>query len=91
MPFVGQQKRSCHETCKTFILLVIKTQTNDIQSAPRLDPGPFEHLAETSKWIPLRALVSRGYLESVSATIGAGTSEIQRNIIAQKGLGLSRG
>ena len=52
--------------------------------------GPDGQLTEQSQWTPIRALVSRGFMESISATIGAGTSEVQRNIIAQRGLGLPR-
>lgn len=39
---------------------------------------------------PYRASYSRGYVGSVAATIGGGTSEVQRNIIATRGIGLSR-
>jgi alkylation response protein AidB-like acyl-CoA dehydrogenase len=44
-----------------------------------------------SAWSPVGAQFTRSYVGSVSATIAAGTSEIQRNIIATRGLGLPRG
>jgi alkylation response protein AidB-like acyl-CoA dehydrogenase len=50
--------------------------------------GPYGQLITGSKHAPFRGLVPRGYLDCISGTIGAGTSEIQRNIIAMRGLGM---
>ena len=52
--------------------------------------GLYGQIEDESPLAPVWGRIERQYLNSVSVTIAAGTSEIQRNIIATRGLGLPR-
>ena len=52
--------------------------------------GLYGPMDETSGFAPLQGRIAEAYAGSVAETIILGTSEIQRNIIAQKGLGMPR-
>ncbi|MEE9284833.1 MAG: acyl-CoA dehydrogenase family protein [Dehalococcoidia bacterium] len=52
--------------------------------------GAYGSLYEESRWAPLRGDLAWTYEVSLLGTIGGGANEIQRNIIAQRGLGLPR-
>jgi alkylation response protein AidB-like acyl-CoA dehydrogenase len=53
--------------------------------------GTYGILGRGDKWAPLTGRIQEHWMLSFSSTIAAGTSEIQRNVIASRGLGLPRG
>jgi len=53
--------------------------------------GLYGQLEPQSKYVPLRGKFERQYLWQTGMSVGGGTPEIQRNIIAMRGLGLPRG
>ncbi len=52
--------------------------------------GSSGQLKAASNWAPLEGIIERDYLSSLGHTLAGGTSEIQRNTIATRGLGLPR-
>ncbi len=52
--------------------------------------GPFTQLKCDSRWAQLNGSVWHSYVCSMGPKIAAGANEVQRNVIAQRGLGMPR-
>ena len=71
-------------------MVVSETEQKLVNTAMQI-LGPYGQIKEGTKWAPLNGKFEWRYRDSLEALVTRGTSEIMRNIIAQRGLGLPRG
>ena len=85
------KSKEMHPNYEASVARVLNTTTTQRLSNLGLQLlGLLGQLAPGSKWAPLEGRLEYHYLFSVCYSIESGTSEIQRNIIATRGLGLPR-
>jgi len=71
-------------------MLVAEVEQRLVNTAMQIF-GPYGQIRKGSKWSQLNGKFERLYRDSLERLITRGTSEIMRNVIAQRGLGLPRG
>jgi 3-oxocholest-4-en-26-oyl-CoA dehydrogenase alpha subunit len=71
-------------------MVVSETEQKLVNTAMQV-LGLYGQIREGAKWAPLNGKFEWRYRDSLEALVTRGTSEIMRNIIAQRGLGLPRG
>ena len=88
---VWMQDKEIIPTHETAILKVFVTDLQQKIARMGLDIlGPYGQLRKKSKYAVLEGVLEHFLRATYVVTIGGGTSEIMRNIIARKGLGLPR-
>lgn len=70
-------------------MVVVETEQKLVNTAVQIF-GLYGQLKRGSKWAPLDGKFEWRYRDSLEGLVTRGTSEIMRNIIAQRGLGLPR-
>ena len=74
------------------LLRLISTQTSQKLARVGMEVmGLKGQLEKGSKYAEIQGFISNQYLFSVPYTIESGSQEIQRNVVATRGLGLPRG
>jgi len=71
-------------------MVVSETEQKLVNTAMQV-LGLYGQIKGGTRWAPLNGKFEWRYRDSLEALVTRGTSEIMRNIIAQRGLGLPRG
>ena len=89
---VSMQERGLVPNHEASIVKVFNSEYNQRLARTGLHMlGLYGQLQPETPYAQLHGRFERSYVTTVGSTIAAGTSEIQRNIIATRGLGLPRG
>jgi alkylation response protein AidB-like acyl-CoA dehydrogenase len=89
---IGIQKRGMVPNHEASIAKLFSTELDQRIAATGLELiGLYGQLMRDHEQAPLSGRMPSMYMYATTSTIGGGTSEIQRNIIAQRGLGMPRG
>jgi hypothetical protein len=89
---IGLQARGIVPNHESSIAKLYSTELDQRLAATGLHMlGLYGELRRDSLYTEMNGRMSSFYLYATTSTIGGGTSEVQRNIIAQRGLGMPRG
>jgi len=87
----AMQQRGLVPNYEASIVKVLATESSQrIYNFGTKALGLYGQLTTGSRWARLKGTIENGYLFSVSPTIYSGSNEIQRNVIATRGLRLPR-
>ena len=89
---IGLQKRGLIPNHEASVAKLFSTEMDQRIAATGLKLlGPYGQVMKDGAYSAMNGRMPSMYMYATTSTVGGGTSEIQRNIIAQRGLGMPRG
>jgi alkylation response protein AidB-like acyl-CoA dehydrogenase len=89
---IGLQKRGLVPNHEASVAKLFSTEMDQRIAATGLKLlGQYGQILKDGQYVPMSGRMPSMYMYATTSTVGGGTSEIQRNIIAQRGLGMPRG